>query len=239
VTVTQTARPRGDPSIDPGRVCAIVPAYNEAERISGTIAGLRAIADVSEIVVVDDGSRDGTPVEAERAGARVVRLGRNTGKGKALAHGVASTRAEILLFADADLRASAANLRAVVQPVVAGEADLAIATPPRGDGPSGFGLVEGLARWGIARLGGRRMQRPLSGQRAVRREVVTTCRAFARGFGVETAFTIDALRAGYRVIEVPCEITHARTGRDPAGFRHRARQGFDVARALAGRAIRR
>ncbi len=239
MTVTQTASPRGGASIDPVRVCAVVPAHNEAERIAGTIAGLRAIADVSEIVVVDDGSRDGTAAEAERAGARVVRLGRNAGKGASLARGVASTHAGIVLFADADLRASAANLRTVIAPVVAGEADLAIAAPPRGDGPSGFGLVERFARWGIERLAGRRMQRPLSGQRAVRREVITSGRGFARGFGVETAFTIDALRAGYRVIEVPCEITHARTGRDPAGFLHRARQGLDVARALAGRAFRR
>src|SRR5262245_24313351 len=98
---------------------------------------------------------------------------------------------------------------------------------------SGFGLVEGLAGWGIRRSTGRRMDRPLSGQRAIRREAGSM--GFARGFGVETAFTIDALRAGYRVVEVPCEITHARTGRDPAGFAHRARQGVDVVRALASR----
>ena len=239
MTITQTARAGGGVDVEPGFVCAVVPAHNESGRIAATIAALRMIEDVDEIVVVDDGSRDTTVGEAERAGARVIRLGRNAGKGAALARGVAATNAGILLLADADLRSSAANLRVVLRPVVADEADLAIAAPPRDDGPSGFGLVEGLARWGILRLGGRRMDRPLSGQRAVRREVVDAARGFARGFGVETAFTIDALRAGYRVIEVPCEITHARTGRDPAGFLHRGKQGFDVARALASRAARR
>ena len=239
MTITQTARPGVGADIEPGRVCAVVPAHDEEDRIAQTILALRAIDDVSEIVVVDDGSRDGTAREAERAGARVIRLGRNAGKGAALARGVAATNAGILLFADADLRSSANNLRAIVTPVLAGEADLAIAAPPRADGPSGFGLVEGFARWGIARLGGRRMDRPLSGQRALRREVIDALRGFARGFGVETAFTIDVLRAGYRVIEVPCEITHARTGRDPAGFLHRGKQGFDIARALGSRAVRR
>ncbi len=239
MTITETARPRGSADVDPGLVCAVVPAHNEAGRIAATIAALRMIDDVSEIVVVDDGSRDATATEAERAGARVIRLGRNAGKGAALERGVAATSAGILLFADADLRSSAANLRVIVGPVVAAEADLAIAAPPRDGGPSGFGLVEGLARWGIERLAARRMDRPLSGQRAVRREVLDAVRPFAHGFGVETAFTVDALRAGYRVIEVPCEITHARTGRDPAGFLHRGKQGFDVARALAGRAVRR
>jgi glycosyltransferase involved in cell wall biosynthesis len=220
-------------------VCAVVPAHDEAGRIAATIAALRAIEDVSEVVVVDDGSRDATATEAERAGARVIRLGRNAGKGAALTRGVGATNAGILLFADADLRSSAANLRVVLRPVVADEADLAIAAPPRAGGPSGFGFVEGFARWGIQALTVKKMDRPLSGQRAIRREVVDAARGFAHGFGVETAFTVDALRAGYRVIEVPCEITHARTGRDPAGFAHRAKQGLDVARALAGRAVRR
>jgi glycosyltransferase involved in cell wall biosynthesis len=215
------------------------PAACEAERIAATITALRMIVDVSEVVVVDDGSRDTTAIEAERAGARVIRLGRNAGKGAALARGVAATNAGILLFVDADLRSSAANLRVVLRPVVAGEADLAIAAPPRAGGPSGFGFVEAFARWGIQALTGKTMERPLSGQRAVRRAVVDAARGFAHGFGVETAFTIDALRAGYRVIEVPCEITHAWTGRDPAGFLHRGKQGLDVARALASRAVRR
>jgi glycosyltransferase involved in cell wall biosynthesis len=235
VTVTQTARPGGGTDLEPGRVCALVPAHNEEDRIAATIFALRAIDDVSEIVVVDDGSRDGTAIEAERVGARVVRLGRNGGKGAALARGVDATNAGVLLFVDADLRSSAANLRVVLRPVVDDEADVAIAAPPRTGTTSGFGLVEGFARWGIERLTGRRLDRPLSGQRAVRREVIDALRGFARGFGVETAFTIDALRAGYRVIEVPCEITHARTGRDPAGFAHRAKQGLDIARALSSR----
>ena len=239
MTLTETDRPAGTVATEAEKVCAVVPAHDEAGRVEATVRALRRIGHVAEVVVVDDGSTDGTAGAAERAGARVLRLGRNRGKGAALAHGVAATRASILLLADADLGSSAANLEAVLLPVLNGETDLAIAAPPRAGGPSGFGLVEALARWGIRRLAGRRMERPLSGQRAVRREVIDALPGFAPGFGVETAFTIGALRAGYRVIEVPCEIAHARTGRDPAGFAHRARQGLDVIRALTRGVTRR
>jgi hypothetical protein len=123
--------------------------------------------------------------------------------------------------------------------VLAGEADLAIAAPPAVGGRSGFGLVEGFARWGIRLLTGRTMARPISGQRAVRRAVIEAAGGFAPRFGTETGLTVDALRAGYRVVEVPCEISHRRTGRDAAGFLHRARQGADIALSLVKRWRRR
>jgi glycosyltransferase involved in cell wall biosynthesis len=223
----------------PDRIVVVVPAHDEATRIASTVASLRTIPGVTEVVVVDDGSHDETAAEAGNAGARVVRLGRKHGKGPAMMRGVAASDAPVLLFADADLGASAANLGVLLAPVLDGSADVAIAAPPRGDGPSGFGLVEAFSRWGIVRLTGQSFDRPLSGQRALRRSLLDTVGPFAAGFGVETGFTVDAVRAGYRVVEVPCEIRHARTGRDPAGFAHRARQAADVLRALTARWRRR
>jgi glycosyltransferase involved in cell wall biosynthesis len=222
-----------------GGIAAVVPARNEARRVAATVAALKRIPGIDEVIVVDDGSTDDTAAEAERAGARVIRMSRNEGKGRALEAGARATNAAVVLLADADLEESASNLRVLLDPVVAGEADVAIAAPPRVGGPSGFGLVEGFARWGTGMLTGRRFDRPLSGQRAVRADVLKAAGRFAAGFGAETGFTIDAVRAGYRVVEVPCAISHARTGRDPAGFAHRAKQGIDVARALAGRWRRR
>jgi glycosyltransferase involved in cell wall biosynthesis len=218
------------------RVVAILPAYNEAVRVGAAVAALRDFCD--EVVVVDDGSTDETAAEAGRAGARVLKLKRNQGKGAALAAGAAAaTDAAVVLFADADLAGSAEALRAIVDPVRTGTADLAIAAPPSG-GPSGFGLVERFARWGIGRLSGRRMERPISGQRAMRAEVLADCHLDA-GFGVDAGITVDALRAGYRVVEVPVSFTHNRTGRTARGFAHRARQGLDIAAAFARRIGRR
>ncbi|MCI0346637.1 MAG: glycosyltransferase, partial [Chloroflexi bacterium] len=218
----------------------VVPACNESGRVGATVTALQSIKGVAAVVVVDDGSADATAEEATRAGALVVRLGRRLGKGGALNQGVdAAGSPDAFLLVDADLGASASALGALLEPLVDGRADVTIAAPPRDEGPSGFGLVEKLGRWGIRRLAGNVMDRPLSGQRAIRREVVEAVGRFAPGFGVDAAFTIDALRAGYRVFEVPVVFTHARTGRDTAGFVHRARQGVDVARALAGRRRRR
>lgn len=217
-------------------VCALVPAHDEAERIASTVQTLRSIEMIDEVLVIDDGSSDATASIAEAAGARVERLARNRGKGAALRAGLARTDADVVVLIDADLQDTAAVAGPLLEPVLAGAADMTIARPPEG-APSGFGLVEGLSRWGIRRLTGAEMRRPLSGQRAMRREIAATL-GFADGFGVETALTIDALRAGFRVLEVPYPITHARTGRDLPGFAHRARQGLDVARVLTVRAFR-
>lgn len=218
-------------------VVALVPAHDEETRIGSTVAALCAIASIDEVVVIDDASSDATASIAEGAGARVLRLPRNLGKGGALRAGLGSTDADVVVLIDADLGSTAAVASALIEPVVAGDVDMTIARPPDG-APSGFGLVERFSRWGIERLGGQTMRRPLSGQRAVRRVILDRF-GLAPRFGVETALTIDALRAGYRVLEVPFTIEHARTDRDLAGFIHRARQGMDVGAVLASRSLHR
>lgn len=85
-------------------VSAIVPAYNEAERISAVLAPLCEARSVDEILVVDDGSTDGTAEVAARfPRVRVVRLAHNQGKAAALDRGVREAKNDVLLFLDADL----------------------------------------------------------------------------------------------------------------------------------------
>jgi hypothetical protein len=93
----------------------------------------------------------------------------------------------------------------------------------------------GLARRGIANATGRRMSEPLSGQRAVRWEALPVLLPFAPGFGIEVAMTIDALRAGLRVVEVEVDLHHNPTGKDLSGLLHRARQARAIARELTRR----
>ncbi len=216
-------------------VVALIPAHNEAERIAATAAAVRAIEDVSSVIVVDDGSTDHTARLAEQAGATVVRLAGNVGKGAALEVGARhASGADVLLLLDADLCETASQGALLLAPVLAGEADMTIATLPRPEGKAGFGLVKGLARWGIARMGGGfEAAAPLSGQRALSSEAVAAVRPFATGYGVEVAMSIHALRAGLRLAEVPTTMAHAHTGRDIRGFLHRGRQLLHVAMALA------
>jgi glycosyltransferase involved in cell wall biosynthesis len=226
---------------------ALVPAYNEAERVGATVKALRELAGVAEVLVVSDGSTDATAARALEAGAHCLDLPRNFGKGDALNAGLAALmervadgltpEPEALLLADADLGDSAVGLGALLAPVVAGDADVAVADLPPQPGAGGFGVAMSLARWGMERVSGRRMGEPLSGQRALRWTALPLLIPFAPGFGVEVAMTMDALRAGLKVIEVEVDLRHAATGRDLAGVVHRGRQAGAIVRELARRRV--
>lgn len=219
-----------------GTIVALIPAHDEAERIARTVRAAASVEGVSQVLVIDDASADDTAALARDAGATVIRLERNAGKGGALNAGAyrLGDDVDIVLLLDADLGDSAAQGAALLGPVIAGEADMTVAMLPKPPGSGGFGLVKALARWGIRRLGGGfEANAPISGQRALNKRALTAVRPFERGYGAEVAMTIKALGAGLRVVEVATTMTHAATGRDIAGFTHRARQFAHVARALA------
>jgi hypothetical protein len=218
------------------RLAVLIPAYNEADLIGETVAAALAMQGLPEVVVIDDGSSDNTAKAAANAGARVIRLAENSGKGAALNAGMAQVKAEVYLMIDADLGTSALETQHLLDPLQAGQADLAIAVMRAPEGhKGGFGFVMKLSRWAIRRFGGMVVTAPLSGQRAFRRELIEGIGGFERGFGVETAMTIDALRKGYRVVEVPLPLTHRVSGRNWAGFRHRGRQFWHISCAVRKR----
>lgn len=223
----------------PPRVVAVIPARNGAGSIGATVAALNTLPGVSEVLVVDDGSSDATAEEARAAGGWVLQLPENLGKGGAVAAAVAATpETDVYLLVDADTGATATGAGVLLGPVLAGDADMAIGVLPSAGGRGGFGLVRRLAGAGI-RLGtgGRFEARaPLSGQRAVRGELLRSLDLAPR-FGLEVGVTVDAVRAGARVVELPVEMDHRHTGRSLAGFTHRARQGSDIARALWPRLV--
>lgn len=216
-------------------IVAIIPAHNESERIARTVRAALGISGVSRVVVVDDGSSDATGELAQRESASVVRLARNVGKGAALDAGAKRAEdADVVLLLDADLAESASQGALLLAPVLAGDADVAIAAFPRPAGKAGLGLVKGLARFGITRLGGGGFEptASLSGQRALSRAALEAVLPFSTGYGVEVTMTIRALRAGLKLTEVPTTMSHAATGRDLAGFIHRGRQFAHVVVAL-------
>ena len=95
----------------------------------------------------------------------------------------------------------------------------------------GLGLVKLLARYGIMALSGFRCQAPLSGQRAVRKQVLEKI-TLSDGFGVEVGLTIDAAALGFRIVEVGIPFRHRLTGNDAAGWMHRGKQFAEVGRTL-------
>jgi glycosyltransferase involved in cell wall biosynthesis len=224
----------------------IVTARNEARWIGATLDGLAVAFPGAQVWVADDGSTDATSELAQEAGARVVRSNRVIGKGgaaTAAAHqALQDTGAvdrdrdqSIFVCCDADLGESASLLDPLADAIRGGEADLAIAVFATRAG-GGFGLALTFARWAVHRRCGLSTRAPISGQRALRADVLPDVLPFAPGFGMEVGMTIDAVRAGHRVVEIDLDLAHRATGRSPAGFAHRARQLVDFVRVYLARA---
>jgi glycosyltransferase involved in cell wall biosynthesis len=224
----------------PDSLAAIVAAHNEADRIGETVKALRQALPSAVIWVADDASSDGTAEVAMSAGARVVSRGRPHGKGGNVSAAAEAALSEgeppaIVLLCDGDLGDSAARLGPLVEAVEAGECDLAVAAFGTRIG-GGFGLALGFAHWAIRRRCGFGAKAPISGQRAMRAEVLRAVLPFAGGYGMELGMTVDAVRAGYRVGEYELDLSHRVTGRSFRGFLHRGRQLFDFVGAYRVRA---
>lgn len=158
---------------------------------------LKAAPEVGEIIVVSDGSTDGT-YEVVRAvpGVEAVQLSRNIGKGGAMREGARRTQAEVLLFFDADLIGlKPEHIRDLVAPVCAGEADMAT------------GIFKG-GRWAtdIAQF----FSPGITGQRAIRRDVFLQIPGLETvGYGIELAITYYVRHNGYTARRVTLvNVTH-------------------------------
>jgi glycosyltransferase involved in cell wall biosynthesis len=170
------------------RVSAIIPAYNEAGRIHGVLAVAVASGCFAEIVVVDDGSSDGTALEAEQAGARVVRHERNQGKAVAMRTGLAATGDEIIAFLDADLMGvTERHLRQLIDPVRHGQARATLGVFRGGRAGTAFG------QW---------LAPTMSGQRCLERRLLADFTDWGSGFGIETAINAHLRRQGVKLLIV-------------------------------------
>lgn len=215
-------------------VTVMIPAYNEEDTIDKTVRSAWSVKGVSQILVIDDGSRDGTAQAARRCGAQVLALNKNSGKGGAINAGAPYVKGEVVLIIDADLGQSASGAGKLLEPLLEGRADMTVAIFPPGCKRAGFGLVKGLARNGIRYFTGLSMEAPLSGQRAMARELLLDLLPLAGGYGMEVDLTVRAVKKGCCIEEVPVNMFHRETGRNIKGFLHRGRQFIHVARTFMG-----
>ena len=223
------------------KAVAIIPAHNEAHRVPETLEALWSLGELERVLVVDDGSRDATEKLARAGGAEVLTTSlrrKPRGKGYAMVAGLNLARRyrpNAVLLADADLGRSATQLSRLLANLDTDSPATIAAFPPAVDG--GFGLVKSYARRGISRRTGFSPSEPLSGQRALLLGALEALPGIAPGFGAEVGITLDLLSAGIEPLEIPLQLEHRPTGRTPAGFAHRAHQGFDILRAFRGTRI--
>lgn len=220
-------------------VSVLIPAYNEEKRIVNTLKPLLDSKYIDEIIVIDDGSSDHTAKKAGEYGVIVSRLGKNMGKGWALRHGIKQSKGDIIAFLDADLEESSIEIEKLIQPVVQGDYDVTIAKFPPAKKKGGFGLVKRLAQKGVYFYTKKIIFSSLSGQRVFNRKVLEDIVLPTGGYGVEVDMTIDILKKGYRIQEVPVNMKHAETGRNIKGFQHRAKQFLHISIVLLKRLFER
>jgi glycosyltransferase involved in cell wall biosynthesis len=198
-------------------VSVVIPCHDEAEAIGAVVRGVRAELEgrEHEVLVVDDGSGDGTGEAAREAGARVVRLEPNRGKGVALVTGAREARFPVLAFLDGDGQDDPSDLVPLLERL---SDDVSLVVGSRFLGTLHAGSIHPLNRVAnrafsglISVLFGERITDSQAGFRIVRRDAFLALGVRAREYDVETDTLLRGLKAGWRVVEAPVQ-RHPRRG---------------------------
>ena len=225
------------------KLSVLIPVFNEVRTIDEILRQVSAVPIEKEILVVDDGSTDGTrDLLANwdgKAGVRVILHPGNMGKGHAVSTAIREARGEILIIQDADLEYDPSEYATIIRPIESGRADIVYGSRFRG-GPEN--RVQNF--WHTA---GNRLLTLISNvftnlnltdmatcYKAFHRRVVPSLNLESKGFGVDAEFTAKVARGGFRIFEVPVSYF----GRSRAeGKKIRLRDGFSALAALVRHAV--
>jgi glycosyltransferase involved in cell wall biosynthesis len=188
---------------EPSSVTIVVPAFNEGGSIGAVVTALRAVAPWHEVLVIDDGSTDGTGDAAERAGARVVRHPYNKGNGAAVKTAIRSATTDWITIVDGDGQHHSDDVTRLVSRL--GEFDLVIgARDPRTQATTGRRVGNAVLNWLASYLAERPIPDLTSGFRAARRDyLLEFIHMLPNGFSTPTTTTLAFIKAGYNVAFEP------------------------------------
>jgi len=186
------------------RCAAIVPAYNEDATVADVVRVLVRSALFDEVIVVDDGSKDQTAESARKAGAFVLSLKKNSGKGAAMRAGVEHAKSPVIFFCDADVMGlRPEHLRAILAPVISGNAGMCVGLRDRGPFWTFFSSVLPL----------------IGGERALRREIFESIPdQYLRGFRAELAMDAKCRQMGLALKSIRMPGAHIRRKMQKVGF---------------------
>jgi glycosyltransferase involved in cell wall biosynthesis len=207
------------------RIAAVIAAHDEAESIALVLGGLRPFG-LHRVLVVDDGSADGTGAAAAAAGAEVLRLepGQGGGKGQAMRAGIALLRADhfdFYLFLDADGQHDPADLRRFLDHLEHHpDADFLIGSrfQDRARIPAKRWRTNALGSWTLGRIAGVTWEDSQSGFRMIRKKVLDRLDLRARGFAIEMEIAMKAADWKLRWAHIPIQAIY-RPGPHRSHFR--------------------
>ncbi len=194
-------------------ITVVMPAYNEASRIGSVLERLPLLlfGERVHVLVVDDGSTDATAKRAEDHGVAVIRLSGNAGKGAAMKVGLAAARdgcPSAVVFMDTDGQHDPADLRRVVEPVMADRADMVVGSrylidPSRCNTPRNRYAVRCMVRGMLRRILHVSITDPFSGYRCLSPGAMSTMEFVGDRYETELEMAFEAARLRLRVAEVP------------------------------------
>jgi glycosyltransferase involved in cell wall biosynthesis len=209
------------------KVCVLLPAYNEAGTIAALVQDIRK--HVRDVIVVDDGSSDGTAAFAGKAGAKVLRNEKNAGKGASLRKGfeyIAAGGCGAVITMDADRQHDAGEIPSFIRKMEETGADIVLGTR--------MGAHEGMPRlrlltnivtsFIVSLLCMRKVTDSQTGYRLIRTEVLRNVELETANYETESEIIIKAARKGFAITEVPIKTIYAgqeskiKPGRDTLRF---------------------
>ena len=212
------------------RIAVLIPCYNEELTIAEVVRQFRAEVPDAGIYVFDNNSTDRTVEKAREAGA-LVSYERRQGKGFVVQSMFREGDADVYIMVDGDGTYPPAGVHKLIEPIVRGEADMTVGSRLHGESDSQFKSFNRFGnRMFLSVLNTTfkvKITDMLSGYRGFNRKFVKNIPLFGGGFETETELTIKALERGYRIVEVPVNLTHR-----PEGSFSKIRIGQDGARIL-------
>ncbi|HEX3279588.1 MAG TPA: glycosyltransferase [Pyrinomonadaceae bacterium] len=199
----------------PGRIAVLIPCYNEEPTVAQVVEQFRAELPGAQVYVFDNNSSDRTAAEARRAGA-IVLSERRQGKGYVVQAMFRRIDADFYVMVDGDGTYPPAAIHGLLAPVVSGDVDMVIGSRLHADSQSQFKQMNRLGNRLVRALLNFifhvQLTDILSGYRVFNRRFVKGLPLFGGGFEIETELTIKAVQRGYRVLEMPVDLSHRPAG---------------------------
>lgn len=191
-------------------ISVVVPIYNEARSAAETVRKLRHRPEVHQLIVVNDGSTDGTTTELEKVSAmidKLIHLPHNQGKGAALRAGIDAADGDVIVFQDADLELDAADLPSILAPIVEGRADAVYGNRIHEGNRRFMSAMQWQGNTQLSRFTNSLYDIGVSdmetASKAFRRELLEAMELEGNRFEIEPEVTAKLARMNVRVIEVP------------------------------------